>query len=92
LQTDDRAGRLTASPLRLTSPHLHPLSVQVVIFVILSYTLFFPCGLNAQAKYVRGKETACPLGRLPDYIYCDVPITPVKSPVGSGERRSRGID
>jgi len=31
-------------------------------------------------------------GRLPDYIYCNVPITPVKSPVGSGERRSRDID
>lgn len=46
------------------------------------YTLFFLCGLTVQAKYVRGKETACTLGRLPDYIYCDVPITPVKSPVG----------
>lgn len=49
-----------------------------------SRALFFPARAGlVRANYARGKETRLALGPLPDYIYLNVPITPVKSPIGT---------
>lgn len=66
-----------------TSPHLRPFSVQVVIFVEYSYIRSsFPAISCRPSMYAEKKRLA--LGRLPDrYIYHNVPITAVKSSVGT---------
>lgn len=85
-----RARQCSETGDRPPPPHLRPLSVQVVIFVEYSYIHSSFLAISCRpSMYAEKKRLA--LGRLPDrYIYHNVPITAVKSSVGT-ESTGRSI-
>lgn len=92
----DRLGwpprRLASASSRLATPHLHPLSVQVVIFVILVYSLLSLRSLRAGQVCTRKRNGlhSRPTARL--YLLQRADYTCKKSCGKRRERKSRGID